>query len=141
MRLSPRLNRVVLALAMAALVLGASGCRMFGKKSELYTQSAESRPLEVPPDLNLPNTAGAMKLPPAAGQAAWVELAGAGDEVPLFGKTVTANERERAINEQIPQLIGMTLQNLAETSSFSPHQGPHCRWCSCKSACMILRVE
>ena len=69
MRLSPRLNRVVLALAMAALVLGASGCRMFGKKSELYTQSAESRPLEVPPDLNLPDTSGAMALPPTASAA------------------------------------------------------------------------
>ena len=67
MRLSPRLNRVVLALAMAALVLGASGCRMFGKKSELYTQSAESWPLEVPPDLDQPDTSNAMALPSAGG--------------------------------------------------------------------------
>ena len=44
-----------------------SGCSMFGKKSELYTQSAESRPLEVPPDLDRPSADRAMALPAGGG--------------------------------------------------------------------------
>ena len=43
MRLSPRSNRIALALAVAALAAGMGGCKLFGKKSELYTQSVESR--------------------------------------------------------------------------------------------------
>ena len=78
---------------------------------------------------------------PEPTQAAWVELAAAGDEAPLFGKTVTEEQRDRAVNEQIPQLVGMTLQSLAETGEFRPHPGPHCRWCSCRSACMLPVAE
>src|SRR5690606_27468081 len=44
-------------------VLGASGCSWFRKGDELYAMSPESRPLEVPPDLDLPDTSGAMSLP------------------------------------------------------------------------------
>jgi len=60
-----------LGLAFLAIaVLGVSGCKWFRKGSPEYAQSAESRPLEVPPDLNLPNTAGAMRLPATGAQAA-----------------------------------------------------------------------
>src|SRR3546814_4623218 len=55
--------RFLAAAALAVAVLGASGCSWFRKGDELYAQSPENRPLEVPPDLNLPDTSGAMKLP------------------------------------------------------------------------------
>lgn len=59
-------SRLLSAVAMpaTALVLAAavSGCHWF-KKDSGYQQSAESRPLEVPPDLDRPNTEGAMQLP------------------------------------------------------------------------------
>lgn len=59
-----------LALAVLAVaVLGASGCKWF-RKDSVYAQSEETRPLEVPPDLTLPNTAGAMKLPQSSAQVA-----------------------------------------------------------------------
>ena len=60
-----------LAFAIAAVVLasGVSGCHWFGKKDELYTQSVESRPLEVPPDLDRPSADRAMALPSAGGSA------------------------------------------------------------------------
>ena len=98
MRLSPRLNRVVLALAMAALVLGASGCRMFGKKSELYTQSAESRPLEVPPDLDRPSADRAMSLPAAGGSVSASGMNNAG------GSTAALKAQNAALTAKLAQL-------------------------------------
>ena len=61
--------RFLAVAALAVAVLAASGCSWFRKGNDLYAQSPESRPLEVPPDLNLPDTAGAMKLPGDATQS------------------------------------------------------------------------
>jgi uncharacterized lipoprotein len=51
--------RVVL---LATVVLAAGGCSFFGKKSS-YEQAQASRPLEVPPDLDTPSTAGSLSIP------------------------------------------------------------------------------
>jgi uncharacterized lipoprotein len=62
-------SRALRPLAIAAVVIvavGTSGCSWFNKKDALYEQSAEARPLEVPPDLDRPNTEGAMQVPQAA---------------------------------------------------------------------------
>jgi uncharacterized lipoprotein len=76
--------------ALAIAVLGATGCKWFRKGNPDYAMSAETRPLEVPPDLNLPNTAGAMQLPPTgapttpqgvASSATGFNVAGPRDEV------------------------------------------------------------
>jgi len=49
---------------LVLLAVAASGCSWFHKDARGdYAMPAESRPLEVPPDLNLPDTSGAMKLP------------------------------------------------------------------------------
>lgn len=52
---------VTLAL-MVAMTLACGGCSLFGKKSS-YESARESRPLEVPPDLDLPATTGALSIP------------------------------------------------------------------------------
>lgn len=53
--------RLTRPLAVATLALvAASGCHWFHKPDKAYRGSAESRPLEVPPDLDQPNTEGAM---------------------------------------------------------------------------------
>ncbi|KPN19939.1 hypothetical protein AO715_08350 [Xanthomonas sp. Mitacek01] len=57
--------RYLAIAAIAVAVVGTSGCRWFKKDNALYAQSAETRPLEVPPDLDRPTTAGAMALPEA----------------------------------------------------------------------------
>jgi uncharacterized lipoprotein len=76
--------------ALAIAVLGATGCKWFRKGNPDYAMSSETRPLEVPPDLNLPNTAGAMQLPPTgapttpqgvAASATGFNVAGPRDEV------------------------------------------------------------
>ena len=91
MRSTTPLLRPLAFATLAIAVLGVSGCKWFHKGNRDYAMSAEARPLEVPPDLNVPNTAGAMKLPPAAGQVAaqrgavtsatGFNVAGARDEV------------------------------------------------------------
>jgi len=73
--------------------------------------SAETRPLEVPPDLNLPNTAGAMQLPPtgapttpqgAAISATGFNVAGPRDEV--FAK----------VGEALAGVEGLTIASRAQ---------------------------
>lgn len=87
--ISPFLRPLAIA-ALAIAVLGATGCKWFRKGNPDYAMSAETRPLEVPPDLNLPNTAGAMQLPPTgapttpqgvASSATGFNVAGPRDEV------------------------------------------------------------
>ncbi len=50
-----------LALLAVATTVTATGCHR-GARGD-YALAPEMRPLEVPPDLNLPDTSGAMKLP------------------------------------------------------------------------------
>jgi uncharacterized lipoprotein len=60
------------AIAVAAAILvtvGVSGCHWFSKKDSAYQMSPESRPLEVPPDLDRPVTEGAMQVPEAGAQS------------------------------------------------------------------------
>jgi uncharacterized lipoprotein len=56
---------LVVAAALIA-TMAMSGCHWFGKRGNPYAQSAQTRPLEVPPDLDKPNTEGAMGTPDAA---------------------------------------------------------------------------
>lgn len=95
----PNARRFAAPLAAAVLVALVSGCSMFGKKNDLYTQSAESRPLEVPPDLDRPAADRAMALPASGGSvsasgmnnaggssAAPVGFNAAGDRDAIFAK-------------------------------------------------------
>ncbi|MEJ1098672.1 MULTISPECIES: hypothetical protein [unclassified Pseudoxanthomonas] len=70
MRFSSSLSRSLALALLAVSVAGLSGCKWFkkGAKGD-YALSPETRPLEVPPDLNLPSTSGAMQIPAAGGQA------------------------------------------------------------------------
>ena len=61
MRLSSTLRPLAFVL-LAATLIAATGCHWF-KRNSPYQQTAENRPLEVPPDLDLPSTEGAMQPP------------------------------------------------------------------------------
>ena len=52
-------GRAALLAALGVTVVAASGCGWFRKDAQMYAMSAEQRPLEVPPDLDLPQGAGA----------------------------------------------------------------------------------
>lgn len=60
----PLLGALVLLAAATAL----PGCSWF-RKEPAYLDSAESRPLEVPPDLVLPSSSAALQIPAAAAGA------------------------------------------------------------------------
>jgi uncharacterized lipoprotein len=61
--------RFSMILLLAALL---AGCGMFGTRSE-YQRAAQVRPLEVPPELNLPSTQGTMIVPEVGGQRGAVD--------------------------------------------------------------------
>lgn len=59
MHRNTRLLRTAVLAVLVVSVFAASGCRWF-RRNNPYNQSAETRPLEVPPDLDRPNTAAAL---------------------------------------------------------------------------------
>jgi uncharacterized lipoprotein len=63
-----RPSRTAAVALLAVAALGSAGCHWFHRgETEAYRNSPESRPLEVPPDLDQPDTSGAMALPAAGG--------------------------------------------------------------------------
>lgn len=68
MNTTPTLVRRALLLALVAVLAGSTGCGWFRGKSG-YESSPESRPLEIPPDLDRPATDGTMQIPAVAGAA------------------------------------------------------------------------
>jgi uncharacterized lipoprotein len=52
--------RPLIAASIAVALVATSGCHWFHKTDKNYEGTAETRPLEVPPDLDQPNTEGAM---------------------------------------------------------------------------------
>ncbi len=115
MRLSPRATRVATVLAAAALVTGVSGCSMFGKKSDLYTQSGESRPLEVPPDLDRPSTDRAMALPDTSSvSASGMNKAGGSSAAPIgFNATGERDAVFARVGDVLAATDGVTIASKA----------------------------
>ncbi len=58
-----RALRPLFVAVVVVIAIGTSGCHLFSRKHSVYSQSAENRPLEVPPDLDRPNTEGAIEVP------------------------------------------------------------------------------
>lgn len=115
MRLSSSLSRPLALALLAVSVAGLSGCKWFSKGAKGdYALAPEARPLEVPPDLNLPTTAGAMQIPttasatPAAGTAATASSASgfniAGSRDDAFGK----------VGEALAGIEGLTIASRAQ---------------------------
>ena len=117
MRHSRPLFRVLAIGLVAVAVLGTSGCKWFRKGSDLYAGSPETRPLEVPPDLDRPDTSTAMALPetgsvtrsatatPGSAQPNGFAVAGERDQVyAQVGEVLAATEGLTVVNRA--QLLG-----------------------------------
>lgn len=105
MRSAPRLNRVFVALAVLAAAGTMTGCKIFGKKDELYTASVESRPLEVPPDLDRPAADRAMALPSAGSGPVSAAATATGAPAPIG---FTAAGERAAVYARVGEVLGAT---------------------------------
>lgn len=106
--------RLALALAVTTALLASSGCSWFRKGDKLYTQDAASRPLEVPPDLDMPSgnatgSAMASDTRPAAARPVG-NVAGAGGFT-IAGTRDAAFERVGAALEGVE---GVTIASRAQ---------------------------
>ena len=117
MRLCPRTTRVASVLVAAILVMGVSSCSMFGKKSELYTKSGETRPLEVPPDLDRPSADSAMALPDTGSSvsASGMNSTGSGSAAPIgFNAAGDRDAVFARVGEVLAATTGVTIASKAQ---------------------------
>ncbi len=107
MRLSSSLVR---PLALVLLVVSVAGCSWFkkGAKGD-YALAPEARPLEVPPDLNVPNTSGAMQVP-SAGQVGPAAAPAAGG----FNVAGSRDEAFTRVGEALAGVEGVTVASRAQ---------------------------
>jgi uncharacterized lipoprotein len=109
---SPLIRSAAVATLLVAVV-AASGCRWF-RKDSAYQQSAETRPLEVPPDLDRPDTAGALGAPAPVSRSSMP--APAASSATATGFTV-AGERDDVFNkvgEALASIEGVTVASKAQ---------------------------
>jgi uncharacterized lipoprotein len=111
------LRPLLVAAVAFALATGASGCHWFKTKSD-YAKSREDRPLEVPPDLDVPDTSGSTALP------ASVTASGAGLAAPSALRTAdvlvpgaTATQLFPKIGAALEGIEGVTINGRAEALS------------------------
>lgn len=108
------LNMSKSRLATAALVLVAiaatSGCSWLRKENKLYAEDAASRPLEVPPDLDLPSTEAAVAAPGAPAMASSTTPPAAG---PSFTVAGSRDEIFGKVGEALGGIEGLTIASRA----------------------------
>lgn len=114
MRHSRSLTRVAVVAVVAFAVLGASGCKWFRKTNDMYAQSPETRPLEVPPDLDRPSTEGAMALPPASSSVTRSQVAAGSAQPNGFAVAGDRDEVFNRVGEVLAGVEGLTVVNRAQ---------------------------
>jgi len=114
---SRRIARTATVVATGLLVVAVSGCHWFGKKNELYSQSTESRPLEVPPDLDRPSADNARALPASGSSvsASGMNNASSGRAAPMGFNAAGARDAAFArVGEVLAATSGVTIASKAQ---------------------------
>jgi uncharacterized lipoprotein len=107
----PLRTAAVALLAVAAF--GSAGCHWFHRgETDAYRNSPESRPLEVPPDLDQPDTSGAMALP-AAGGSVMRSQVGA-QQAPGFAVPGQRDEVFAKVGDALATIPGLTIATKAQ---------------------------
>jgi len=99
----------LLAAFVALAVLGTASCSWFRKDAEVYRMSAESRPLEVPPDLDRPDTSAAMTPTPSAPQSVLRSQVGA---APAASAPAGIGFAAAGTREQVYARVGAALESI-----------------------------
>ena len=109
------LRRAVLAAMLVAVAAG-SGCSWFRGKSG-YENSPESRPLEVPPDLDQPVSDPSMTVPAAAGGKATATRMQAATTGEAFVINDALEGAWRRVGLALERIDGVTIGERAEVLS------------------------
>lgn len=100
--------RPAIAVALAATLVATAGCSWFRKDSALYAPAPQDRPLEVPPDLDRPDTSSAMATPdaPTSVTRSGMATPGAAPQAAATGFTVSG-PRDEVFASLEPLLAGI----------------------------------
>ena len=71
----------------------------------------------------------------SATQAAFVALREEGEEIGLFHNKMAPEQREVAIEKNIPLLLEFILDHMLTSPNFTPRPERHCEWCTYRYAC------
>lgn len=86
------LTLALVTIAAASLLGGCGFMRSkFGNKNDAYKNSTQSRPLEVPPDLERPNSTGTLTIPEPTNRGTAGESSDAVERVPAIGAVASSN--------------------------------------------------
>jgi len=112
---SPRVVRVSAALLLGFTVVATlGGCSVFRKGARGdYALAQEQRPLEVPPDLNLPDTSGAMAVPSASSGRAPLPAAPAASPSG-FTVSTTRDQAFEQVGGALERVDGLTIASRAQ---------------------------
>ena len=83
---------------------------------------------------NAPQNAESLRSAPLY-DAALVQLADRGDEIPLLGANIDEMTRKSIITERIPALLGFVLRHMATAESFTPRRTDRCARCPYRNCC------
>lgn len=111
-----RLTRFVTIAIVLTAVLATSGCSWFRRENKLYAGDANSRPLEVPPDLDQPRTDGAVTVPGGSATASATATATAPSAGVSNGFTVSGSREEvfAKTGEALAKIDGLTVASRAQ---------------------------
>ncbi len=112
MRHSPSAVRTISLLLLAVATVATTGCFFKRGARGDYALAPEMRPLEVPPDLNLPNTAGAAQVPALASAARPAPQA-----APAQGGFTVAGSRDDVfakVGDALAAIDGVTIASRAQ---------------------------
>lgn len=114
MHRSTRVTRTLAPLATVFLMVSLSGCHWFSKTNDAYLQSSESRPLEIPPDLDRPAADRAMNLPASTATTAAAST-GTNAAAPLgFNLAIDRDTAFARVGDALAAVSGVRIASKAE---------------------------
>lgn len=113
MRQTSTFRALSLTLLAVATIATTTGCFKRGAKGD-YALAPESRPLEVPPDLNLPNTAGAAAVPALASAVKPSPAAAAASAQSGFALSGSRDEVFTKVGEALAGIEGVNIASRAQ---------------------------
>lgn len=109
--------RPAIAVALTVTLVATAGCSWLRKDNALYAPAPQDRPLEVPPDLDRPDTSSAMAIPDAPTSVTRSGMStGAASPAPANGFTVPAARDEvfARVEPILDGLDGVTVVSKAQ---------------------------